>query len=355
MRVKETVEASAPTRIDLAGGTLDIWPLYLFHPGSMTLNAAIDIRARVRVQGLDHPGVRFQDRTENRTCTFHSLESASADPSYTLFLEALHQFSFTGGVSVQFCSEAPKGAGLAGSSSLLTAFCGALMKGSNQVISRETFIALIRDIEARLIRVPTGMQDYYPAVWGGIQALHWQAGGVKREPLAVCPAELEKRLLLVYTGISRHSGTNNWEVFKRHLDGDRKIHLHFARIVEATQKMYNALKVSDFSLVGKAMAEEYEARKGLFPGISTKEIDSLERFVKRSGARALKVCGAGGGGCVVVYTEPDRKSFLERKIQDRGFIVLPFTITGKGLKFRKGGVVRPLPCRDLVAGPSKPV
>jgi D-glycero-alpha-D-manno-heptose-7-phosphate kinase len=193
---------------------------------------------------------------------------------------------------------------------------------------------LVRDIETCLIKVPAGMQDYYPALWGGVQALWWRPGEVLREALPVPPGELEERLLLVYTGTSRHSGTNNWEVFKRHLDGDRRVHRLFEKIVEAGQEMVAALRRGDSHGVGRAMAAEAEARKRLFPGIMTPEIRSLERAMRRLGAMGTKVCGAGGGGCVVVYVDPEDKARSRAKIREMGFQDLPFKIVKKGLSFR---------------------
>ena len=148
------------------------------------------------------------------------------------------------------------------------------------------------------------------------------------------PGELEKRLLLVYTGTSRHSGTNNWEVFKRHLDGDRRVYRLFEKIVEAGQEMVAALRRGDSRGVGRAMAAEAEARKRLFPGIMTREIRSLEQAVRRLGAIGTKVCGAGGGGCVVVYVDPEDKARSREKIRKMGFQDLPFKIVKKGLSFR---------------------
>src|SRR5687767_15727403 len=61
--------ASAPTRIDLAGGTIDIWPLYLFHDGAATLNAAISLRAQVTLEGRGEEGIRLQSLDTSREVT----------------------------------------------------------------------------------------------------------------------------------------------------------------------------------------------------------------------------------------------------------------------------------------------
>ena len=335
MRLKEAVEASAPTRIDLAGGTVDLWPLYLFHPEAVTINAAIDLRVQVRVAPARKPIVCLTDRNAGRTVEWKASGMASGHPKYELFAQALRHFSVRQGLRIEFASNVPRGAGLAGSSALLVAFCGALMQSGRQSIRRDRFLARVRDIETCLIKVPAGMQDYYPALLGGVQALWWRPGEVRREPLSVSPGELEKRLILVYTGTSRHSGTNNWEVFKRHLDGDRKVHRLFRKIVEAARDMVAGLREGDYRGVGEAMAAEAEARKRLFPGIMTREIRSLEQSMRRLGAIGTKVCGAGGGGCVVVCVDPGDMARSREKIREMGFRDLPFKIAGKGLSFRR--------------------
>jgi D-glycero-alpha-D-manno-heptose-7-phosphate kinase len=336
MRLEQAVEATAPTRIDLAGGTVDLWPLYLFHPGAVTINAAVDLRVKVRVVPAKGPGIRLADLNANRKVEWgRSGGRGSPGARYELFAQVLRTFSVDQGLRIEFRSQAPKGAGLAGSSALLVALCGALMKSAGQGIRRDRFLALVRDIETRLIKVPAGLQDYYPAIWGGVQALWWRPGEVFRESLPVLPRELEKRLLLVYTGTSRHSGTNNWEVYKRHLDGDRRVRALFAKIVEASQGMVAALKGGDFRGAGRAFAAEAAARTRLFPGIMTPEMHALDRTLRPRGAIGTKVCGAGGGGCVVVYVDPDERAGARARIREMGFQDLPFKIVRKGLSFHR--------------------
>lgn len=332
MRRMQAVEAVAPTRIDLAGGTVDIWPLYLFHPGAVTVNAAIDLVARVRATPSREGGVRLVDEGSGRTVVLGGGEAAGTDPGSVLFAETLRALDACDGLTVCFEAQAPRGAGLAGSSAMLVAACGAILRVKNVRMSRERLVGVARDIETRVIGVPAGRQDYYPALWGGVQALWWNEGSVRREKLPVSTRELERRLLLVYTGTSRHSGANNWEVFQRHMAGDRRVRGLFARIVEAGQAMVEALRRGDGVGVGEALALDATARERLFPGIVTEEIRSLTRLLRRRGALAAKVCGAGGGGCVIVYADPDRREALEKIVREQGHRPLPFRIPGRGLR-----------------------
>jgi len=328
----QAVRVTAPTRIDLAGGTVDIWPLYLFHAGAVTVNVAIDLRVMVRIVRTRDSQVRLTDLDRNRSLVLGSPKEGGERQGYPLFRLVLGHFGFFRNLKIDFSSGGvPPGSGLAGSSALMAALCAALLRLKGERRSRERFLRLIRDLETRLIRVPAGMQDYYPALWGGVQALWWNAGGVLRETLRVSRAELEKRLLLVYTGKSRHSGVNNWEVFKRHLDGNKGVQRVFSRIVAASREMAASLGRGDFAAAGHAMAEEYAARKRLFPGIATPEIETLESLVRRQGALAFKVCGAGGGGCAVVYAGSGRQEPLRREIERRGWRTLSFKISPAGM------------------------
>ncbi len=333
IKFDRTVEATAPTRVDLAGGTLDIWPLYLFHPGAVTINAAVNLPAKVRIKPIAKPEFHVKDRKLGKNISWPISEAPKKKGPYPLFSQTLDYFSINQGLAIEFYSEAPKGAGLAGSSALLVALCGALIKGAHQPLSKERFLRVVRDIETRLIKVPAGMQDYYPALYGGVQALWWQEGGARRENVTISSAELEKRLILVYTGTSRYSGTNNWEVFKQHLDGHRKVHRLFGRISEAAQAMVAAMEQEDYDALGKAMALESRARKELFPGIVTPEILELERLATRQGAIAVKVCGAGGGGCVAVYVDPEQRQEVENRIREKGYFPLSYKVSRKGLSF----------------------
>ena len=133
--------------------------------------------------------------------------------------------------------ESPAGAGIAGSSALTLAACGALARWSGASSAPEDLLQVAMNVECQTIRVPTGVQDYRPALYGGIAAIELGVDGVQRVPLDVDPAELERRIVLAYTGAPRNSGTNNWEITKRHLDGDRDIFDCFERIRDTAAGM----------------------------------------------------------------------------------------------------------------------
>ncbi len=142
------------------------------------------------------------------------------------------------------------------------------------------------NVECQTIRVPTGVQDYRPALYGGIAAIELGVAGIRRVALDVDPGELERRIVLAYTGAPRNSGTNNWEITKRHLDGDRELFDCFERIRDTAAAMRDALQGGDWDEVGRQIAREWENRKRLAPGVTTPTIDDLIARATAAGAHS---------------------------------------------------------------------
>src|SRR6185436_14383417 len=137
-----------------------------------------------------------------------------------------------------------------------------------------------------------------PAYYGGISAVELGVNGVRRVAINVPAADLQSRLALAYTNASRNSGINNWDVTKRHIDGDTGVHRSFARIRDIAAAMRTALERRDWPEVGRQIAAEWDNRKNLAPGVTTPEIDAMLAAARAAGSQGGKVCGAGGGGCL---------------------------------------------------------
>jgi D-glycero-alpha-D-manno-heptose-7-phosphate kinase len=325
------ITASAPTRIDLAGGTIDIWPLYLFHPGAQTVNVAISLRAHARVEPRADDRVALVSEDTRREVVVSPGAALRDEPTLPLLARLAHHFGARG-VTLTTRGESPAGAGIAGSSALNVAVCGALNAWSGRALAPEALLEVAKDIEAQVIHVPTGLQDYRPALYGGIAALELGAGTVRRVALEVDPAELQARLALCYTGEPRNSGTNNWEITKRHIDGDRHVFDCFERIRDTAAAMREALAAGDWDGVAGQLAIEWDNRKRLAPGVSTPAIDDLIARATAAGAQAAKVCGAGGGGCLVAMAPPSRMAAVHEALAAGGARRLDFTIETDGLR-----------------------
>jgi D-glycero-alpha-D-manno-heptose-7-phosphate kinase len=229
--------------------------------------------------------------------------------------------------------ESPAGAGIAGSSALTIACCGALARWTSSSSNPEHLLQVAMNVECQTIRVPTGVQDYRPALYGGIAAIELGVTGVSRAAIDVDPQELEQRIVLAYTGAPRNSGTNNWEITKRHIDGDRHTFDCFERIRDTAVAMRAALEGGDWDEVGRQIAIEWDNRKRLAPGVTTPTIDDLIARAAAAGATAAKVCGAGGGGCLFCYGPPRARAAIAEALASGGARLLDYRIETEGLRF----------------------
>lgn len=327
------IDSSAPTRIDLAGGTYDIWPLYLFHDKAQTINAAISLRARCTL--TSRRDYRIHLVSDDTGEEVEVSEPAALPFNELPLVSRLVRHFGARGLDVHTRAESPVGAGIAGSSALNVALTAALAAWTGRPMSDEDILNTAMNIEAQVIQVPTGVQDYRPALYGGISAIELGVGGVNRVALGVAPEDLERRLVLAYTGASRNSGINNWEVMVRRINGDAVVTDAFDAIRQTAASMRDALEAGDWPAVGILMAAEWQARKRLAPGVTTPVIDQLLERARFAGAMAGKVCGAGGGGCLVCLVDPGRKREVEASLIAGGASVLHFQIEREGLLVTK--------------------
>lgn len=330
------IESKAPTRIDLAGGTLDIWPLYLFHEGAITVNCAITRYASCVIETAPAKSRRIVlcSRDTRREESFASLDALFRARRYRLPLLA-HLVKFfrpETGLTLTTDSEAPAGAGIGGSSAMAVAICAALDRLTGARFRREDWIHISRDIEAIVIRVPTGTQDHYPPAFGGVAAIALAPGGERREALHCDLNQLERWLVLCYTGKPRQSGINNWEVFTRHIHGDPRVARNLEKIATVARSVRVALERNQWNELGRLVREEWEFRRRNLPTISTPVIDRIIAAARRRGALGGKVCGAGGGGCVALVIEPDARDAVEAAIAAAGGTLLPMRIDRRGVQ-----------------------
>jgi len=330
-----TIVVQAPCRADLAGGTIDLWPLYLFHPGAMTVNFALNILTTCRITPVKGKRIHLRSLDTRKEEEFASFEELRRAKRFKLPLAArlLQFFAPKEGLLIETDSESPAGAGISGSSALMIATTAALARFTDRNISLEQMRVIAQNVEAQIINVPTGCQDYYPALYGGVSAIHLNADGIHREVIPVSPEEMESRFVLAYTGAPRQSGINNWEVFKAHINGDKRVFRNFERIAEIAQAMYQALVRAEWEEVARLLREEWRLRRTNAPGITTPLIDRLISAAGKHGGLAAKVCGAGGGGCVIFLVEKGTASRVATAIGEAGGRVLPLQVARDGFRF----------------------
>ena len=327
--------ARAWCRVDFAGGTLDIWPLGLLHPGAVTVNVAVDCPVCVELRRSAR-GEYSVEQGGSRIAVQRSQELEERPETALIGLVAR-----TFGMAPFECtvsSGSPRGGGLGASSALTVALLRAaeLLSGQKRG-SDSSIMAMARDLEAQLMQLPTGTQDHAAALLGGVVELSYPPGGPHLRQLGgVDLPSLGDSLVLVYSGQSHFSAANNWQVVRRRLDGDGETRHAFDGLAETARQVVEALVENQLADCGRLMSEEWSFRRRLAEGISTPAVEKLLDVARSEGAWGGKACGAGGGGCVAVLCPPDKKALLESVYDRLGYRVIRARPTSAPLELGRG-------------------
>ena len=274
----QRVRAAAAARVDLAGGSLDLWPIGQIVPRAMTVNVAVSLAAMVECRATGTAGIDLASRDLLAAYTWHPGQSPGALVLAERLCEA---FGVVDGWSIATRSDVPPGSGLGGSSAMSVAIALALRGISGMDLSDAQLVALCRDIEASHLQIPTGVQDFWPALRGGLLCIHYEAGGDRLEPLEVSLKALASRLVVAYSGHSRLSADTNWALYKRFLDGEPTARRGLEGIARAAEAMRNRLAAGDFDGAGLLLEEEWQHRRLLAEGVSTPALEALMSAAKR--------------------------------------------------------------------------
>lgn len=324
-------------RVDLVGGTLDIEPINLIIKNVVTLNVATGLKASVTLTKTDHDGVEIISRDYNKTYRFGASELTEDRVVYSqdfgemsFVLQILRLFNINSHLKVELASGAPAGSGLGGSSAMGVTLYRALCNLTGHNYDRHTAVMRVKAVESRILNQGVaGYQDYFPALTGGVLAVRGIEGEIKVEQLFSTELKqvLENHLTLIYSGQSRASGINNWEVYKGFFDKKPEVVQGLSRIAEISHATYLAIQERNWDKMLVLIALEGSEREKLFPGITTDKIRQFTSELKKDGnVLGLKMCGAGGGGCfILIHKELDRQ-LIESKVKAHGMEILPFEV-----------------------------
>ncbi|NUN05390.1 MAG: galactokinase [Bdellovibrio sp.] len=321
----QKIVVKSPTRVDLAGGTLDLWPLYLFINGASTVNVAISIYTTAELTPHEDASIVLESADLKIKKSYRNLVEAlsDTDPQMVLLQTQLRYWMPTKGFTLKTFSDSPVGGGLGGSSSLTISLMKAFARFCDRPFKDTHHMAQVaHNIEAEILNTPTGTQDYYPAASGGLNVLHYGYDGVSQEVMQVENTPLAEKFMLVYTGKAHHSGLNNFEVMKDSVAKDANTLQALKDLKVIAIETEHAVRSQNWKDLGTLFKREFDARIRLAPEFSSPEIEKLAEVSLQNGAEAVKICGAGGGGCVLVWCPPEKREGVANACQKAGFQVM---------------------------------
>jgi D-glycero-alpha-D-manno-heptose-7-phosphate kinase len=325
-----TFSASAPVRLDLAGGWTDV-PPFSAREGGTVVTAAIRLFARAEVR-LGGSGFRLvSEDLQDRLEVADSAELVR-DGRLDLLKAGLRMLP-VGGCTLTTRSDAPSGSGLGSSGALDVALVAALSAARGETRDPVEIAETACHLEAVEAGIPGGRQDQFASSHGGFLRLEFRDPSAEIQRLKLEPelsSELARRVVLCYTGASRFSGTTIERVMRAYEQGDANVVASLHRLREVAEAMADAVIAADFSRIGRLLSENWGHQQALDTRMCTPDMARLEQAMRDAGSLGGKAAGAGAGGCMF-FLAPDDPSAMLEAARRAGAQLLPVAWAMRGV------------------------
>ena len=327
------IYARAPGRIDLLGGGTDPEP-FASDYGGLVLNVAIALHTHVTVRPRTEHRVRIHSLDLGREVEIAAGSKFPLDGTLDLPAAMANRFALDRGMDLECRTELPPASGLSSSASLGVSFLAALSAFYGQERTRAEIANLHSDVERFDLKIWGGKQDPFACAHGGLRLWRFEGEKTIDEPLSIADemlAALERDLLLVYSGEAHLSGNIHNDILEDYRRGKSKVRTAQLRLKELARASKQTVECGDLRRLAELLDENWKAHQQLHPSCSTPRLVELIAAGKASGAWGAKVCGAGGGGCIVFVVPLERRAQVSAALAERGARILP-------LKFDRDGV-----------------
>ena len=324
--------ATAPVRLDFAGGWTDV-PPFSSKEGGAVVTAALALTAEAEVLpgGV---GLKLVAEDLGETLDLDEPDGLGAAHGLALHRAALRLSRPDGPLTLRTHCGAPAGSGLGSSGALDVALVAALAAARGERPDVRAVADAACRLEAAEAGIPGGRQDQFTAAFGGFLLLRFCDPGADVTRLRIAPsfaAELARRVVLCYAGASRFSGATIARVMAAYERGDAGVVGALRRLRDLAAEMAAALAQEDLEGIGALMGENWRQQQALDPGMRTAEMARLEAGLLAAGALGGKAAGSGAGGCMF-FIAGDDVAAARRAAVAAGARLLPVVWAVEGVR-----------------------
>ncbi len=326
--------SKAPLRISFGGGGTDV-PPYPEEKGGCVLNTTINKFAYTTLVTTDQQDIKVKSLDFDIVAKYNFDSDLRYDGELDLVKSVIKNMTYKEGARVLLHSDAPPGSGLGSSSTMCVALIGLFREAMNKAMTDYDVAELAYYIERKDLGISGGLQDQYAATFGGFNFTEFRKNSVVVNPLEINPdtrAELEMGLLLCYTGGTRLSA----HIIDDQVAGFKKKKVDVVKALDGTKDialgMKKAILSGDIEQFGELLHQGWMHKKKFSTKITNPEIDKLYEIALENGAFGGKILGAGGGGYLLVLTDPECRYTVAKALMDRGGTIVPFRFDREGLQ-----------------------
>ena len=326
--------ARAPVRISLAGGGTDL-PAYYEQYGGCVVSTTINKYFYVFLNVCQDDDLQI---TSSDYRTFYRHEGNGPllwDGDLGLPKAILHHFGIERGLTMFLASEIPPGTGLGSSSSVAVAIIKAISTACGLPLSKQELAELACTIEIEKLGQPIGKQDQYAAAFGGLNFITFTRDGVTVEPLRVSHEtwhRLQENLLLFFTGSARGAANILSQQKKATQHKDPQVIQALHHVKEMAIQVKECFERGDLQRFGQLLHENWMQKKRFAKGVSNPFIDRCYDLALEHGALGGKITGAGGGGFLMLYCEPEHQPAVTQALEVEGLKRMSFRFETTGAR-----------------------
>jgi D-glycero-alpha-D-manno-heptose-7-phosphate kinase len=331
---KIILKSRAPIRLDLSGGWTDV-PPFSSEVGGAVVSAAINRYTYATVQLMPSKAIKITSADYNTNIEVDKVAELQYDGKLDLIKAAIKRLKISKGINLYMRSDAPPNSGMGTSASAAVALIGLLNHLQNDKLSSHEIANLARLLEIEELNIAGGKQDQYSAAFGGINFMEFKDPVVSISQLRLADStinELEKHLVLCYTGISRLSGNIISKVMNEYQRGVKKTEEALHAMKKIAIEMKIALLNGNVDKFGICLGENWKNQKKLHESVSNPIIDALFKIAYKHGAIGGKALGAGGGGCLLFYCETNTEHKVKKALRDQNMLIMDWNFEFKGLQ-----------------------
>lgn len=317
--------SQTPVRVSFFGGGTD-FPEYFNRFGGAVLSTTIDKYVYLSVNYLSN----FFNYRIKVSYSKTELVNNIDDIEHPAVRACLEYMGITSNIEINYFSNLPARTGLGTSSSFVVGLIHALYAYQGKMVSARRLAEEAVYVERVLIPENVGYQDQYAAAFGGLNYISFKEPDEAWIEKLVCSQKtiriLQDNLLLFYTGIQRYSDT----IQKKHVSRIKANLKSLKELAGLALRGRDCLCDSDGDLTefGRLLDEGWQLKKKIGSGVSNPKIDDMYNQALQAGALGGKLLGAGGGGFLLLYVEPERQNSVRKTLS--GLLEVNFCFENNG-------------------------
>ena len=325
---------TSPVRISLAGGGTDM-PEYYEKYGGNVVSSTISLFTYLMLKPRNDDSFQAfsTDFAIHQSKT--TYKKLKAKTGTEIAVSVIKYLNFKNGTDFVIGSDVQPGSGLGASSSLTVNFMNTISKLQKKNFSKKQIAEKSFFVERNLLLHPIGKQDDYIASYGGLNYIKFSKNNITVTPIQLKKSkseELQNNLLLFFIGTTRKSATVLSKQLKKTKNLDPLTLNSLHKVNALAKDLFKALKRSDLTNIGEILNEGWMEKKNFTKEVSNPRIDKIYSNAIKKGAIGGKLTGAGAGGHMLFYCEPNKQRSVRNEMKRLGLKHVDFNFYPNGAK-----------------------